>query len=124
MTVPQASGDPLTRVRQVCLALPEAFEQEAWGEPTFRVNKKMFAMFANNHHNDGRVALWCNAPPGTQQILVQAEPEKFFVPPYVGVKGWVGIVVDKVEDVELREIVVDAYCIAASRRLQGLVRSS
>ena len=73
----------IRRLRELSLALPEAFEQIAWGEPTFRVRKKMFAMYAaaENHHGGGRAAVWCSAPLGVQEILVRAEPEKFFIPP-------------------------------------------
>jgi hypothetical protein len=88
------SGDPdkaLALVRKICLGLPDTEEKLAWGEPTFRVHGKLFAMFSNNHHGDGRVAVWCNAPLGVQQDLVAADPEHFFVPPYVGVGGWIGI---------------------------------
>lgn len=115
--------DPLERVRRVCLALPEAFEQEAWGSPTFRVRKRIFAMFAaaGNHHGRGRDGLWLAAPLGVQEIVVRSEPEKFFVPPYVGVKGWIGANVDAVDDAELRELVVQSYCIVAPRKLQALV---
>jgi hypothetical protein len=115
------STDPLDRARRICLALPEAWEQEAWGEPTFRVKKRLFAMFADDHHGDGRVALWCNAPLGVQEMLVRADPEKFFVPPYVGVKGWVGVVLDRVDDAELRELAAQSYCMVAPRKLQALV---
>lgn len=113
--------DQVARARCICMALPEAWEQEAWGEPTWRVRKRMFAMFANDHHGDGRVALWCNAPVGVQQMLLRAEPEKCFVPPYVGVNGWVGIVLDRVDDAELRELVVQSYCMVAPRKLQSLL---
>ncbi len=115
------STDALTRVRSICLALPEATEQIAWGEPTFRVRKKIFAMFADSHHGDGRIALWCNAPLGVQEILVRSDPGKFFVPPYVGVKGWIGIVLDRTDDAEVRELVVQSYCLIAPRKLQALV---
>ena len=115
------STDHLARVRRICLALPEATEQEAWGEPTFRVRKKLFAMFANNHHKDGHIALWCPAPLGVQEHLVRAEPQKFFVPPYVGVKGWVGIDLDHTGDAEVEELVVQAYCMIAPKKLQALV---
>lgn len=111
----------LDRVRRICLALPEAWEQEAWGEPTFRVRKRLFAMFAGNHHGDGRVAVWLPAPLGVQEHLVRAEPERFFVPPYVGVKGWVGVVVDRADDAELASLAVQAYCLVAPRKLQALV---
>lgn len=115
------STDQIARARRICMAMPEAWEQEAWGEPTWRVRKRMFAMFANDHHRDGRVALWCNAPLGVQQMLVRAEPDKCFVPPYVGVNGWIGVVLDRVDDAELRELVVQSYCMVAPRKLQALV---
>lgn len=88
----------LARVRKICLALPETAEKIAWGEPTFRVRKKLFVMFANNHHNDGRIAIWCNAPEGAQRALVEADPVQFFVPPYVGPGGWLGIRLDSDPD--------------------------
>ena len=119
----RTGGDPLARVRSVCLALPEAFEQEAWGEPTFRVRKRLFAMFASasSHHGRGRDALWCNAPLGIQELLVRSEPDRYFVPPYVGVKGWIGIHLDAVDDAELRSQVVQSFCMVAPRRLHALV---
>lgn len=103
----------------MCLALPEAFEQEAWGEPTFRVGKRVFAMFAarSNHHGAGRDALWVNAPLGVQEHLVRSEPDIYFVPPYVGVKGWVGIDLDRVGDEDLRSLVSGSYCMVAPKRL-------
>ena len=67
--------DPLKRVREICLALPDATEKEAWGAPTFRVRDKLFAHFRDDHHGDGRLAIWCKAPPGTQSILVESDPE-------------------------------------------------
>ncbi|HEX8211956.1 MAG TPA: MmcQ/YjbR family DNA-binding protein [Longimicrobium sp.] len=122
MPAPPAE-DSLERVRRVCLALPEAFEQEAWGAPTFRVRKRIFAMFAaaGNHHGGGRAGLWLAAPLGVQEIVVRSEPEKFFVPPYVGVKGWIGAYVDTVDDDELHSLAVQSYCIVAPKKLQALV---
>lgn len=115
--------DHAERVRRAALALPEATEQEAWGEPTWRVKKKVFAMYASakNHHGAGRESLWCAAPLGVQEILVRNEPEKFFVPPYVGTKGWLGIRLDAVDDDELRQLLVQSYCVVAPRKLQALV---
>ena len=117
------SDSPLDRARRICLSLPEAFEQEAWGEPTFRVRKRMFAMFASatNHHGAGSDSLWCHAPLGVQEILIHSAPEIYFSPPYVGVKGWIGIHLDGVDDDELRELVVQAYCVVAPKRLQALL---
>jgi predicted DNA-binding protein (MmcQ/YjbR family) len=82
-------------VRDVCLWLPEAEEFLSHGSPNFRVRGKTFATYAVNHHGDGRVALWLNALPGSQELHVQAEPQHFFVPPYVGPRGWLGVIVDR-----------------------------
>jgi predicted DNA-binding protein (MmcQ/YjbR family) len=100
--------------------LPEVCEVEAWGEPTFRVGKKMFAMFANadNHHGDGRHAVWLKAVGGDQARMLQAAPKSFFVPPYVGKSGWVGIWLDgPVDWDEVAEFVKSAYQLTAPRRL-------
>ena len=91
------------------MALPGALEKIAWGAPTFRAGERPFAMYAERHHQDPRVALWCHAPTGAQQVLVHAEPERYFVPPYVGVKGWIGIDLERVGDAALRERVLDGY---------------
>ena len=111
---------PLTRLRKLCLALPEAHEVEAWGAPTFRVRNKLFAMFAdaNNHHGGGRAAVWCKAAPGEQQLMVATAPHRFFVPPYVGPSGWVGVYLDADTDWrELAAIVRDSYRLIAPKRL-------
>lgn len=106
------------RVRRICLALPESHEKAAWGEPTFRVRDRMFVMFANNHHGDGRIAIWCKAPPGAQEDLVRAAPKHFFVPPYVGTQGWIGIHLDKGLDWGvLGGLVRDGYLEVAPKRL-------
>lgn len=116
-------ADQLERLRRICLDLPEAHEQEAWGEPTFRVRKKIFAMFAgaSNHHGRGRDAVWCNAPLGVQEHLVRENADAYFVPPYVGVKGWIGIALDQIGDEELRSHLVESYCMVAPKKLQALV---
>jgi len=111
---------PLLRLRKICLALPEAHEVEAWGEPTFRVKNKLFAMFAtaNNHHGAGRHSVWCKAAPGNQQIMIQHAPKKFFVPPYVGPSGWVGIYLDgDVDWAEVAELLADSYRLIAPKKL-------
>lgn len=119
---PKAPRDgPLQRLRAICLALPEAAEKMAWGEPTFRVRDKMFAMYTDNHHRDGRVALWCKAPQGAQEILVGASPKRFFVPPYVGHKGWIGVHLDiEVDWNEVAEHVKESYRMTAPRQLAKL----
>jgi predicted DNA-binding protein (MmcQ/YjbR family) len=111
---------PLTRLRKLCLALPEAHEVEAWGEPTFRVRNKMFAMYANatNHHGNGRHAVWLKATPEDQARMIQAAPACFFKPPYVGPSGWVGVWLDGVvEWDDLAEFLRDAYRLVAPKRL-------
>lgn len=115
---------PLTRIRKIALALPEAHEVEAWGEPTFRVRNKMFIMFASasTHHGDGRNAVWCKAGPGNQEMMVQTAPKQFFVPPYVGPSGWVGVWLDaKTDWKEVAEIVKDSYRLIAPKRLLKLL---
>jgi hypothetical protein len=115
---------PLPRLRRLCLALPEAHEVETWGEPTFRVRNKLFAMYAGsgNHHGQGRPAVWCKAAPGNQQIMVRAAPGRFFVPPYVGPSGWVGIWLDHgVDWSELAGLLEDSYRLTAPRRLLALL---
>ena len=113
------SAAALTRLRMICLALPEAVEKEAWGDPTFRVRDKIFAMLKTG---DGRVSLWCKAPPGSQTILVEADPERFFVPPYVGHKGWVGMRLDRRPDwKEVALIVRRSYRLTAPKRLADIL---
>jgi predicted DNA-binding protein (MmcQ/YjbR family) len=87
--------DPEERLRAICLGLPEAGEKQAWGDPTWRVRDRIFAMLKSG---DGRPSVWLKAPEGAQEILVGAEPERFFRPPYVGHKGWVGIRLDDSPD--------------------------
>jgi predicted DNA-binding protein (MmcQ/YjbR family) len=89
------ANDVHQTVRDVCLWLPEAEEFMSHGSPNFRVRGKTFATFVINHHGDGRVALWLNAAPGSQEHHVRADPENFFVPPYVGPRGWLGVRLDQ-----------------------------
>jgi predicted DNA-binding protein (MmcQ/YjbR family) len=112
--------NPLTRLRRLCLALPEAHEAEAWGAPTFRVRNRMFAMFASaeRHHGGGRPAVWCKAAPGGQGLMVRAAPNRFFVPPYMGPSGWVGVWLDQPCDWrELSMLLRDGYRLVAGKRL-------
>jgi len=111
------STNHLERVRRLCLTLPEVTEKLSHGEPTFFVRKKVFAMFANNHHNDGRIAVWCPVPLGYQSALLEAAPEKFFHPPYVGVRGWIGIRLDRVDDEELASHLREAWRVIAPKKL-------
>jgi hypothetical protein len=114
------SASPLVRLRRLCLALPEAHEVRAWGEPTFRVRNKLFAMYASagNHHGAGRPAVWCKAAPGNQPLMIAAAPRRFFVPPYVGPSGWIGVWLDRGADwPELDGLLRDAYRLVAPKRL-------
>jgi predicted DNA-binding protein (MmcQ/YjbR family) len=107
----------VSRLRDLCLALPEAVEKETWELPTFRVRDKIFAMV---HAVDGRMGVWCKAPPGAQAILVMAAPERFFRPPYVGHKGWIGFWLDGVTDWdEVADLVGRSYRMTAPKRLIG-----
>lgn len=97
-------------VREVCLSFPEAEEFSSHGSPNFRVRGKTFATYVINHHGDGRVALWLNSPPGAQQLYTQAEPQYFFVPPYVGPRGWLGVLLDRgVAWKQIARLVREAY---------------
>jgi hypothetical protein len=113
-----ATDDTLSRVREICLALPEATEKQAWGAPTFRVRDKLFAHYRDNHHGDGRLAIWCKAPPGAQDLLVESDPERFFVPPYVGHRGWVGVRLEGKPDWDaIADLLEDGYRLTAPERL-------
>ena len=115
-------ADPLTRLRKLCLALPETTEKVAWNRPTFRVRDKMFGLFADNFHHDGRVALWCSSPRDVRDILVEFDPDRFFVPPYFGPRGWLGVYLDgKLDWDELHEVIKDGYRQVAPKRLSALV---
>jgi hypothetical protein len=113
----------LERIRKICLALPETSERLSHGAPTFFVRgKRAFLMVLTNHHGDGRFAIWCAAPAGLQQMLVEADPERFFVPPYVGHRGWLGLRLDRgVDWDELAGIAEDAFAEVAP---PALVRSA
>jgi hypothetical protein len=115
---PIKNGRQIARVRKICASLPETFEKLSHGEPTFFVKKKVFAMFSNNHHNDGHVAVLIPAAIGIQAKLIEAAPEKFYRPAYVGVRGWVGIELDQVTDEELTLHIHEAWKLIAPQKLQ------
>jgi hypothetical protein len=109
----------LAKLREICLAFPETSERPSHGAPTFFVReKRSFLMVLTNHHGDGRFAIWCAAPDGMQKMLVEADPERFFVPPYVGHRGWLGFRLDRGLDWnEVAGIVEDAYADVAPAKL-------
>jgi hypothetical protein len=126
MTSPAERERTLARIRKLCLALPETSERLSHGAPTFFVRvKKAFLMVLTNHHGDGRFAIWCAAPEGLQAMLVEADTERFFVPPYVGHRGWLGVRLDRGLDWdELAGIVEDAYADVAPPKLVEAARAS
>jgi hypothetical protein len=105
-------------VRRMSLALPEAAEKLSHGEPTYFVRKKVFVMFANNHHGDGHVAVWIPVPPGLQPEMIARDPHKFYKPPYVGVRGWVGVELSEIDDGELALLILQAWQMIAPKGLQ------
>ena len=113
------SEKQLVRVRRICMALPETLEKLSHGEATFFAGgKRVFAMFANNHHQDGHIAVWIPAPPGLQEALIQEAPGTYFRPPYVGPSGWVGIELDRIGDEELAAHIRQAWKMVAPKKLQ------
>jgi hypothetical protein len=109
----------LEHVRRIALALPEATERLSHGSPTFFVrDKPSFVMFLNDHHGDGRLALWCAAPAGAQEALTSADPERYFRPPYVGHRGWIGVRLDRALEWErVADAIEEAYRTVAPPRL-------
>lgn len=113
-------GDTLDRLRSICLSYPEVTERLSHGAPTWFVrDKSVFVTYwAEGHHSEDFPHLWCAAPPGAQEELVQVEPERFFRPPYVGGRGWIGVRLDvSVDWEEIAGICEEAYRVIAPRRL-------
>ena len=121
-----AARIPLDRVRAACLALPEVEERLSHGAPSFFVRgKRCFVMVMDDHHGDGRFALWCAAPEGMQHALVEGDPDSYFVPPYVGHRGWIGVRMDRrVDWAEIAEVCTDAYRTVAPPTLVAALNRS
>jgi hypothetical protein len=123
-----ARSSPLERVRRICLSLPDANERASHGAPTFFIrDKRSFVTYVDDHHGDGRLALWCASSSDVQQMLATSRPEQFFVPPYVGHLGWIGVRLDR--DLSWDEIegaIKDAYQVVADKMPQprGRTRST
>jgi len=116
----KSADDALGRLRQICLALPEAHEVEAWGAPTFRVRNKLFAMYssAGTHHGGGRPGVWIASTHISQDMVLRARPDRYFSPPYVGPSGWIGAWLDKNPLWgEITELLRDAYRLKAPKKL-------
>jgi hypothetical protein len=118
------SEKQLERVRHICSTLPETTEKLSHGEPTFFVKNKVLVMFADNHHNDGHIAVWLPVPSGFQTTLIETFPETFFKPPYVGVRGWVGIDLDRISDKDLTFHIQVAWELVAPKRLLSQIRAN
>jgi hypothetical protein len=114
-----AAKRPLDRVRELCLSLPETSERLSHGQPSFFIReKKTFVMYLDNHHDDGRLALWVAAPHGIQEALVESAPEHYFRPPYVGHRGWLGVRLDRgLAWDDIAGAIEDAYLTVAPKRL-------
>jgi hypothetical protein len=120
----QQVDEALDRVRKACLALPQASERLSHGGPAFFIRgKKCFVMFLNDHHDDGRLAIWCAAPDGVQAEMVETDPERFFRPPYVGHLGWLGVQLSGIDDAELNAICREAFLTVAPKTLIKMVPS-
>jgi hypothetical protein len=115
------NNQQLERVRRICFSLPETTERLSHGEPTFFVKNKVFVMFANNHHDDGHIAVWLPVPSGFQSTLIESAPQTYFKPPYVGTRGWVGIELDQVKDQDLIYHIQVAWELIAPKRLLAKV---
>ena len=115
------AAEALRHVRAACSALPEVVERPSHGAPSFFVSgKRCFVMFMDNHHDDGRLALWCAAPLGAQATMIDEDSERFFNPPYVGGRGWLGVRLDREPDWgEVAGIVTDAYRCVAPKKLSA-----
>lgn len=116
--------DPLKTLRRICMALPEATERLSHGEPAWFVGKGRCFATSANHHHDERVAFWCAAPEGAQETLMTVEPERYFVPPYVGHRGWLGVYLDvlPVDWNEIAERVAEAYREMAPAKLVAAMK--
>jgi hypothetical protein len=118
-------GTQLKRLRHLCLSIPGTMEKISHGEPTFFTPRRVFAMFANNHHGDGHVAVWLPAGPGEQAALIEEAPQIYFRPPYVGAAGWVGVELSKVNDDQLGSLLREAFhLIVAKDHATGARKSS
>ena len=112
----------LSQVSRICLALPEATRENHGSHASFLIRKKVFVYFLNNHHDDGHIAVWLPVPPGEQASLLKREPNKFYLPPYVGVRGWVGIELDQIDYEELAAYLLDAWRQIAPKKPGAVAR--
>ncbi|MGO4544053.1 MmcQ/YjbR family DNA-binding protein [Paenibacillus sp. 2TAB23] len=116
----------LGRVRELCLSFPGTSEKLSHGAPSFFVaEKKSFVQYRHNHHNDGKVALWCAAPPGMQALLIESEPSVYYRPAYVGHLGWIGVRLDRsIEWEELVGVIQETYLTRAPKKLIAMLKKA
>src|SRR6476620_9578155 len=117
-TLPAArkdNGTQIKRLRRLCLSIPGTMEKISHGEPTFFTPKRVFAMFANNHHDDVHVAVWLPAGPGVQEAMIEEAPRIYFRPPYVGPVGWIGGDMSKVGDDQLGSLIREAFHLTTAK---------
>src|SRR5262245_40744299 len=119
MTKRAAEDRRLVRLTKICLALPEATRQLHAGHASFRVRNKTFAYFLDDHHGDGIVAVTCKVPFGENTALVELDPARYYIPPYIGAKGWIALRLDvgEVDWDEVAELAVNSYRLVAPKRL-------
>lgn len=108
-------GTQIKRLRRLCLSIPGTMEKLSHGEPTFFTPKRVFAMFANNHHDDGHIAVWLPMGPGVQEALIDEAPATYYRPPYVGPSGWVGVELARVDDEQLGSLIREAFNLIAAK---------
>jgi hypothetical protein len=127
LTKKVAHSSPLVvRLREICMALPEVTERLSHGEPTWFAGKgRSFATLDNHHHGAPHLSVWLPQPLGVQQMLLEADSERFFRPPYVGVSGWIGVVLDTKPNWTLvASLVRDAYLHVATQKLAKELKKS
>ena len=118
--MPTQAENQLERIRKIANAYPETLEKTSHGAPTFFAGgKKVFVMFNDNHHDDGRLAIWIPAPEGAQEILTESDPDTYFIPPYVGHRGWIGIHLTKIKAAALKAHIHEAWQLSAPKKLQA-----
>lgn len=118
-----SANQHLARVRRLCMEFPDTLEKLSHGAPTFFAGgKRVFAMFVNDHHSDGHIAVWIPARPGMQQALIEEAPDTYFRPPYVGPSGWIGIELGRVTEEQLAGHLREAWLLVAVKKPRGAAR--
>lgn len=123
MTDPGKSKERFEKLAGICMGLPNAVREDKGSHSAFRVSKKVFAYFLNDHHGDGIVGLWCKVLPGDNERLIASNPQRFYMPAYVGPRGWVGLRLDgrSVDWAEVKELVRGSYAQTAPKSLARIV---